>query len=527
MITLTSNIEYVTVYTDRAQIFRVASLKPGKGTFEFLFDDLPNAIDPGNVQVRGKGGYSILNIQVLTVEKTADVPKEIFTLKEELQKLAEEEKITRHKLLRFSEEIDFIKGIQTKLTSGSLNDQDFNPDSWKKMMSLHRIQFDELDKAVYETEKKLNDLQTKQKDILKSLADNGIDASTNYLGKKTFVKQIKLLAEVNTDEEIKLSLSYLLGNASWRPQYDLRIDSEESMLNISYLGIIQQNTGEDWNNVQIQLSTARPAVQGTPPVLYAWHLYKRENEDYDMMPAMKSSMPKGGGESLAMLDKMMEEATIPMATARSGASSVVFDITGTVTVKNGEANIRTTILLKPLTCQFNYRIFPAASPYAFLSVLFKNDTDFPFLEGPANIFTDGNFTSKTNLGQIIPGEETDLSLGIDEGIIVKHLHLKTYEKKEGVFQKRKKLIDESKTTIHNTKKGTFTFTVKEAVPLSMNQDIHVELLQPGAKETYEHSRDEEGILTRKVILKGGEKAELYLTFSIDYPQSIDVDGLPC
>ena len=62
------------------------------------------------------------------------------------------------------------------------------------------------------------------------------------------VKQpvIGILLSVKEEAEIQLLVSYVVTNASWSPKYDLRVSSEERTMHVSYFGMVQQNTGEDW-----------------------------------------------------------------------------------------------------------------------------------------------------------------------------------------------------------------------------------------------------------------------------------------
>lgn len=41
-------------------------------------------------------------------------------------------------------------------------------------------------------------------------------------------------------------VSYVVSNASWTPRYDLRVSSSERTMQVTYFGMVQQNTGEDW-----------------------------------------------------------------------------------------------------------------------------------------------------------------------------------------------------------------------------------------------------------------------------------------
>ena len=57
---------------------------------------------------------------------------------------------------------------------------------------------------------------------------------------------IGILLNVRESAEIQLLVSYVVSNASWSPKYDLRVASSERTMQVSYFGMVEQNTGEDW-----------------------------------------------------------------------------------------------------------------------------------------------------------------------------------------------------------------------------------------------------------------------------------------
>src|SRR5262249_29862457 len=66
----------------------------------------------------------------------------------------------------------------------------------------------------------------------------------------------------------KVRLNYLVDAASWKPQYKLRAGKgEKEPVQIEYLAAVTQQTGEEWNNVQLILSTAQPMLNAAPPDL--------------------------------------------------------------------------------------------------------------------------------------------------------------------------------------------------------------------------------------------------------------------
>lgn len=63
-------------------------------------------------------------------------------------------------------------------------------------------------------------------------------------------------------------LNYLVTGASWRPQYKLRAGTKkDDVVTVEYLAGVLQETGEDWTNAELTLSTAQPLLNASPPDL--------------------------------------------------------------------------------------------------------------------------------------------------------------------------------------------------------------------------------------------------------------------
>ena len=62
-----------------------------------------------------------------------------------------------------------------------------------------------------------------------------------------------------------MTLGYLVFDANWSPRYDVRGDLESGGLTMEYGANISQRTGEDWKDVTLVLSTARPSMASNPP----------------------------------------------------------------------------------------------------------------------------------------------------------------------------------------------------------------------------------------------------------------------
>jgi hypothetical protein len=67
----------------------------------------------------------------------------------------------------------------------------------------------------------------------------------------------------------QVRLNYLVGAATWHPQYRIHAGSEKDPIQLEYLAAVEQKTGEDWAGVDMTLSTAQPQLNASPPELLA------------------------------------------------------------------------------------------------------------------------------------------------------------------------------------------------------------------------------------------------------------------
>jgi uncharacterized protein (TIGR02231 family) len=65
----------------------------------------------------------------------------------------------------------------------------------------------------------------------------------------------------------EFTLSYQIGNASWTPTYDARVDPATGKVQLLYNALIRQTTTEDWTGVSLVLSTTQPGRNGRMPDL--------------------------------------------------------------------------------------------------------------------------------------------------------------------------------------------------------------------------------------------------------------------
>ena len=86
------------------------------------------------------------------------------------------------------------------------------------------------------------------------------------------IGQLILQVKCSFGTEIPIEFSYFTNNAGFTPMYDIRVNTKANDMKIVYKAGIYQNTGIDWNQVKLTLSTANPNWSGTTPILNPWYL---------------------------------------------------------------------------------------------------------------------------------------------------------------------------------------------------------------------------------------------------------------
>ena len=187
-------------------------------------------------------------------------------------------------------------------------------------------------------------------------------------------------------------MTYAVRNARWTPLYDARLDTgardRKPALELVRRAEITQNTGEDWSNVALTVSTVRTARGGNAPDLNSLIV------QYPQLPRPVASAsaplmvpPEDrvrqfrltGGNSDGL---MMEKAAEQQAAADVGGFQVMFKIPGRVSLGASEGAKSLRVSTATIAPDLAVRAAPVKDPTAFLEASFKQNEDAPLLPGP-------------------------------------------------------------------------------------------------------------------------------------------------
>lgn len=252
-----SKIKSVTVYLDGAEINRETSVKLNPGTTQITLTGLSPYIDESSIQVSGLADASILSINYginyLSQKTQSD---SIITLQRQLKNLEAQIQYQYDLIAGYNEELGLIqsnKQLGNETTVVSL-------EQLKTFAAYYRKRITELKMAINKSNLEIENLEeTKGK----------INQQRNELNFEVKTQTGEITLKLNTDlaTTLDLKLKYNIKNAGWFPIYDLKADKINQPINLEYKAHVYQNSGCDWTDVNLVLSTSDPNTNNQKPTV--------------------------------------------------------------------------------------------------------------------------------------------------------------------------------------------------------------------------------------------------------------------
>lgn len=524
-----SRITEVTVYSDSALISRIASLKLNPGEYKVIFPSIIPEIDENSLRVSGDGNaeFKLFGAQVKK-EFLEELPQEkVKQLQDEIQKLEDEKRKLEDNKMVLSEEKQFLDSI--RLFSQEQIPKDLvtkmpAPKDLDDMLKFLDAKLKENYSGMMDTELKIRDLSKKIDRLNAELSQ--ISGPVKKL-KRSIVVDLEVLKPGNLD----LNVSYLVRGASWQPIYDARASFEKSEVELVSYGIVRQTTGEEWPDVEICLSTAKPAIGGRMPYVNPWFLrpYQPPSVYHEKRPLAKMMKATDQYEAFGELAPGKgAPPEVEYAKAEEKGIAVVYKLARKATVKSDGSEHKLPISTQILSAKFEYSTYPRAVLNAYLGSRVINAPNLQLLAGRVNIFLEGDFVGTSSIDNIGPGEEFDLYLGLDENVKVKREQV---EKKvdetlvAGIPSLTKRTTFKYKLTVENYKSKKINVKLFEAMPVSEDDRIKVKIEKVSLEPKEKDWKDRKGVWLWELELEPKAKKEIFYNLIIEHPREMQVEGL--
>jgi uncharacterized protein (TIGR02231 family) len=549
-----SRITAVTVYGDRAVVTRTASSELAAGEHSLVFENLPFALVDQSLQASGRGvaGATILDVGAQNVFAEATPNERVKSLEDELQGLAKQRRVLDDRVKILEEQRGFVQRMLQASTStgagpGAVASRP-TLDEWQKLFLYADESLGKIAAEQQSIDIEREALQAKEAALRQQLNE-----LRGARGRRS--KTITVRVALSAPGRLEVAVRYSIPNAGWTPAYDARLRSADRTVDLSYFGIVRNGTGENWTDIALTLSTARPNIGGGAPELPPWitDVVRPVTISPDlvgevrlMISPVDAELGRGNGQIQLRTQDFNRSApagTTPpppppdrdagslTAAVESAVTSATFKIPVTVSVPGNNVTQKVAIKDNRLAATLQFQSTPKMLQAAFLSAYASNTSDYPLLAGPMNTFFDDTFIASSDLKTVMPGEKFELALGVDDGITVKRRVVNRFTEDTGLTNKSRRVTYEVLVSLTNNKTTAERVVFKEPTPLSRDEKIVVKLLTPQEREVgslsnpKEVTREEDGKLVWRVSLKPGEKREFSLKLSVEHPGDIAVTGL--
>ncbi len=321
----------------------------------------------------------------------------------------------------------------------------------------------------------------------------------------------------DTATRVRLRVSYVTDTASWTPVYDLRLTRETGALDLERGAFVAQSTGEDWRDVAVTLSTARPTGQTAPGTLYPRGLRIFEEDKLPRPLTMQRSADMAA-EATAPQTPMMEASSVTRATARFDGLEVSYDYPAPVTIASGADRTRLSLGTIVLQADLRARAVPMQDDTAFLMAAFTNDgQDVILPTDEASFYLDGRYVGQRPLALIPVGARADLSFGPIDGLRLARRVLERTGGDRGVITRSNELRETLRLEIENLTSETWPVELIDRVPYSEQEDLKIDWrARPAPDER--NIDDQRGLLAWRFDLAPGAGQDIRLSKTITWPE---------
>lgn len=188
------------------------------------------------------------------------------------------------------------------------------------------------------------------------------------------------------------------------------------------------------------------------------------------------------------------------------------NVDGKHTILSNNQSVDVNIMKYDIKADMEYIAIPKVEAKTFFVAKIPEWTKYNLLEGKANLYLNNEYKGSSKIETSSLQDTMMLSFGEDKDIVVKRENEKDYKSKNMLSTSKKKDIV-WKLTLKNNKRIPVVVHLEDQYPISMKDDIKVELLETSGAKINELN----GSLKWIVNLKPGEEKVLRVSYLVKSP----------
>lgn len=485
----------VTLYRGQALVTRTIPVAADLAGGELVVGDLPQQIVDGSLFAEADDGLEVRAVRLRRRAVGAEPREEIRELDGRIDDARDALELVRRRqevLQKQASHLDGLDGFVAPTATSDLARGVLDAAALERITAFTLEQRDGLAARQVELVKEQRDLE-RELDLLQAKR-NEVAAGSQ----QTVNEAVVFLDRQGAAGRVRLS--YLVNACGWQPAYTVRSTSGRGAVEVEYSGLIQQVTGEDWNDVSLTLSTASPSVSAASPGLAPFYVTLDKAVPAEALAGAKGDATKAqvaqqyrglraqqseanrqfaaapqfdatlnfnwAANGFANEFQSLELANDAAAFARDPAGdapSLAYRLPGTVSLASRTDQQMLRIVKASLDAAFSYMATPVLAPYVFREATVKNTSDHDLLGGSVGVYLDGRFVGRTEIPTVARGQTFTIGFGADPQLRASR---ELVERKEGVQGGNREIGFTYRLSIENFSDSEATVSLYDRLPVA-------------------------------------------------------------
>ncbi len=516
IIKMSPAVNDVIVYLTGAQIRYKVNVNLVQGRNMLILSELAPKLDPTSIRITADENSAVLSISPKITTELVDAEQAKYI------RVNDSIKLITNKLEAINDEKNAL-GIQKTLLlkNISLGGQNtgVNVTELQKAADFYQLR-------IFDINKRATDLMSDSIVQTALLFDLQNKAYKLSLTTKTQRTEISVLLVAEKALSTTLEISYVVTDAGWMPYYDLKCTDITQPIILNYRAKAYNNSGIDWNDIPLTLSTADPSLNIAVPKMSPWYLansYALTNREDGN--GLSVSTITGGVSTNYTWDFKANEQQITQNHLQSvqlkrieiPELSFNFAIKNKYTIPSNAQPYIVDIEERSIAATYQYVSIPVVEKSAFLLACITDWEELNLVEGNANIYLDGTYVGQSYLNPNAISDTLRISLGRDSRIQVDRVKLKDYSSRTLSGSKRKATYV-YELNVKNNHAAPITIEVRDQVPVSSNQDIEVSVDQISNATLTPAT----GFLSWNFVIEPGKTQTVKLGYTVKYPKDYTI-----
>lgn len=495
-------IDQVVVYSDRAQVTRLGPTTCSKGQARILFSELPAGLLVNTLRANTNNSAQVIGIEIERETLIEPLNKDIVKLDAEITSLTSKKMAIQYDLQVISQRQQKITQYRAFFSKQLQEAMLVAPNTKQWTENLDTIQAEEL--SMFE---KTHTFGLELADINEKITILNDQKSRLHSNPQREVIHANVLLQC-TEKSTSVSLSYVVPQATWKPEYDVQYVHNDKKTFIRTAVIVRQSTGEDWTNAKLILSTANPQLGSRAPYPKPILVYGELHTE-----------PK------QLLSKAEDQSRLSSGGYTAQESSIDISEQGTMLemhlpqkvdiISNGHPY---WLPLDEHTAPSEAKLMtiPKMAPYVYQTISFFNPSTYPILEGNIQVQRNGTYMGQHPISYTASKEPMEISLGTDSRFRIEYKPIIQKKENQKLFDPKKNLNKAFQISVSNLTDQQQTIEVRDQIPISKHEKITVHM---GEKTSAGyHLNPETGLLFWNLTLEPSQSKELVLYYTIQIPE---------